>query len=328
MYTYLNQKYGLKNIIIEWAAAIINSIKTYLKDDHDVTLFGKILKNECDEEFRFIQAHVKDTLSSLLKVMIKEKYPMKSEVDMSKMHEQILNGQVDEWMWRKIIEKMYDPRDYEILETKFNQMLEDKRQARGLLPRGNANDMSRMSALGNSYANAAASGPMLNTAQKKLSREELMTRVAMNANLLHEKLSYAEFQKSILDFQLSEHEKFLYDFTQLFKQVDTDRNGIINEDEFRDLIVQMRVLHKDEDLIVLLQIVDPYNNQKMTYSEIVHLLSSHMISAYDDEQDTLSQMVSSNNLFGEISVLEKFVNIRTGGLFFDQKSPQGVGGGN
>jgi Ca2+-binding EF-hand superfamily protein len=124
---------------------------------------------------------------------------------------------------------------------------------------------------------------MMNTAQKKLSREELMTRVAMNANLIHEKLTYAEFQKTILDFQLSEHEKFLYDFTQLFKQVDTDRNGIINEDEFRDLLSQMRVLHKDEDLIVLLQIVDPYNNQKMTYSEIVHLLSSHMISAYDDE---------------------------------------------
>jgi hypothetical protein len=65
--------------------------------------------------------------------------------------------------------------------------------------------------------------------------------------------------------------------------VDTDRNGIINEDEFRDLLSQMKVLHKDEELIVLLQIVDPYNNQKMTYSEIVHLLSSHMISAYNDE---------------------------------------------
>ena len=54
MYTYLNQKYGLKNLIIEWAASIINGIKTYLKDDHDVALFGKILKNECDEEFRYI----------------------------------------------------------------------------------------------------------------------------------------------------------------------------------------------------------------------------------------------------------------------------------
>jgi len=41
-------------LIIEWAAAIINGIKTYQKDDHDIALFGKILRNECDEEFRFI----------------------------------------------------------------------------------------------------------------------------------------------------------------------------------------------------------------------------------------------------------------------------------
>ena len=73
MYTYLNQKYGLKNLIIEWAAAIINGIKSYLKEDHDIALFGKILKNECDEEFRFIQMHVKDTLMSLLRVLLKDK---------------------------------------------------------------------------------------------------------------------------------------------------------------------------------------------------------------------------------------------------------------
>jgi hypothetical protein len=51
--------------------------------------------------------------------MIKEKYPMKSEIDVTKMHEHIMTGHVEEWMWRKIIEKMYDPRDFEILETKF-----------------------------------------------------------------------------------------------------------------------------------------------------------------------------------------------------------------
>ncbi len=89
MYTYLNQRYGLKNLIIEWAAAIINGIKTYLKEDHDIALFGKILKNECDEEFRFIQMHVKDTLLSLLKVLLKDKNPFKSESEISKMLEQI-----------------------------------------------------------------------------------------------------------------------------------------------------------------------------------------------------------------------------------------------
>lgn len=54
MYTYLNQKYGLKSLIVDWASTIIQGVKTYIKEDHEVTLFGKVLKNECDEEFRFI----------------------------------------------------------------------------------------------------------------------------------------------------------------------------------------------------------------------------------------------------------------------------------
>jgi hypothetical protein len=54
MYTFLVQKYGLKSLIVEWATAIINSIKFYLETnlgedlqicDPEVTLFAKILKN-------------------------------------------------------------------------------------------------------------------------------------------------------------------------------------------------------------------------------------------------------------------------------------------
>lgn len=55
MYTYFNQKYGLKTLIIEWSVAIINGISLYKDDDHEVLLFGKILKNDCDEPFRLIQ---------------------------------------------------------------------------------------------------------------------------------------------------------------------------------------------------------------------------------------------------------------------------------
>lgn len=52
-------------------------------------MFGKILKNECDEEFRFIQMHVKDTLISLLKVLLKDKNPFKSESEIIKMVDSI-----------------------------------------------------------------------------------------------------------------------------------------------------------------------------------------------------------------------------------------------
>ena len=128
MYTYLNQKYGLKTLIVEWALAIVNGVKKYCSEDHDVALFGKILKNECDEEFRFIQMHVKDTLINLLKVLIKDKHPFKVEVEVNKMLDQIQSTCIEEWMWRKIIEKMYDPQDSQILENRFISQIEKRDQ--------------------------------------------------------------------------------------------------------------------------------------------------------------------------------------------------------
>ncbi len=89
MYTYLNQKYGLKTLIIEWASAIIQGVKTYLLDDHQVTLFAKILKNECDEEFRYVQMHVKDSLGQMLKQVLREKYQTKSEKEIAQDQETI-----------------------------------------------------------------------------------------------------------------------------------------------------------------------------------------------------------------------------------------------
>jgi DNA-binding protein YbaB len=35
---------------------------------------------------------------------------------------------MDEWMWRKIIEKMYDPKDFEVLESRFFQVIDEKKQ--------------------------------------------------------------------------------------------------------------------------------------------------------------------------------------------------------
>ena len=50
----------------------------------------------------------------------------------------------------------------------------------------------------------------------------------------------------ILDFQLQEHEKFLKNFTSLFKQIDMDRVGFLNEQQFRMLIAGMG-LHLEEE---------------------------------------------------------------------------------
>lgn len=266
MYTYLNQRYGLKSLIIEWAAAIINGIKTFLKEDHDVALFGKILKNECDEEFRYIQMHVKDTLVGLLKTLLKERFPMKSETEVQRMMTEIQEGSLDEWQWRSIIEKMYDPNDFEVLEQKFVNVIQERRAK--------------------SYYSTFYDS-------KKMTREEQLIRKQERD---YERLPFDDFQKIILDFQLKEHEKFLEKFIVVFKSIDGDNNGVINEEEFRDLISSMEVIQNEEEVNYLLQVIDPYNNQQMTFSELVHLFSSHMVPADDSAPDQ------------SIPLLEKFVS--------------------
>jgi len=119
MYTYLNQRYGLKNLIIEWAAAIIAGIKKFSKEDHDVALFGKILRNECDEEFRFIQQTVKETVYALLKAVLKDRYPGKTEDQLIKMQEAVMAESIEKWQWKSIIEKMYDEEDQIQLESQI-----------------------------------------------------------------------------------------------------------------------------------------------------------------------------------------------------------------
>lgn len=66
MYTFLNQKFGLKNLIVEWATSIINGIKMYANEDSDICLFGKILRNEIEEDFRTIFKKLKSSIFDLL----------------------------------------------------------------------------------------------------------------------------------------------------------------------------------------------------------------------------------------------------------------------
>lgn len=48
MYTYLNQKYGLKPLAIEWVMSIVNGIKKYGPEDPEIATFGKILRNQVE----------------------------------------------------------------------------------------------------------------------------------------------------------------------------------------------------------------------------------------------------------------------------------------
>ncbi len=119
MFTYLNQKYGLKNLIIEWAAIIINAIRMYSVEDSDVLLFGKILRNEIEEEAISVISRLKQTIGDLLTYLLKSKYPLKSNSDIKDLTISKLNGNLNEEEWKSIIYCVYEKEDAKLLEMKI-----------------------------------------------------------------------------------------------------------------------------------------------------------------------------------------------------------------
>jgi hypothetical protein len=51
--------------------------------------------------------HVKDNLASILRYVVREKNPIKSEKEVAKEIEKIQNTYVEESVWKKILSKIY-----------------------------------------------------------------------------------------------------------------------------------------------------------------------------------------------------------------------------
>lgn len=248
MYTYLNQRYGLKHIILEWATAIIQGIKKFSAEDNDVAVFGKILRNEVDEEFRFVQRQLKETVHELLRVYVKGKKPLKSDEEIHQMVRKKVNGNILEEEWVDIVKYMYNNEDAVTIIMRIRDIL--KHQAQPRRTRRSVVPMTRSQA-------AKEDEPVL--------------------------LSYNEFIRILLDFQLEGHERFLSRFVRVFKQYDTDRNGIVNEQEFRAILRSVDPGKSEEDVSALLDLIDPNNNQLINFSECVTFLSAELVKMMREE---------------------------------------------
>ena len=150
------------------------------------------------------------------------------------------------------------------------------------------NNINLNNSLNNSYLNT------LGNVSNKLSRIEKYNLLYFNEERI---ILYNNFMKIVLDHHIRFRDKQLKNFVELFKSVDTNRDGIINEDEFSELIQKMKIFKEEEIENIIFQYlekIDPFDNQKFTFSECINFFSSEYI-----------QDKNVNGEGKEISVLEK-----------------------
>ncbi len=80
----------------------------------------------------------------------------------------------------------------------------------------------------------------------------------------------------MLDHNIRVRDKYLRNFCYLFRTVDRDNNGIISEEEFVFLLSKMNVFDSkvfNENANRLLNLIDPFNNKQIIFSDCVTLFS-------------------------------------------------------
>lgn len=297
MFTFLNQKYGLKNLVIEWAASIVNGVKWYMKEDSDVSLFAKLLKNEIEEDFRYIQDRIKTTVSKVLRKHLREKHKLKSELEINNIQENLEQGFVSNSTWNYILDYIYEEADKEKILT----MLQEKKKiglnsenlysnrGRNVTPPKYTNAKTNYTASPISYrtkdltpTNKSKPKGRMHLGEDASSnerQEEYLNKVMQEKD--NTKICIQDLIFWICTFQMMQHEKSLYRFVTLFKSVDTDKDGIINEQQFKFLIKQMKIIPAsvnsedalEEEIEKLLMLIDPHKTQQITFSELVTFLT-------------------------------------------------------
>lgn len=208
--------------------------------------------------------HVKQTLQNLLKVTLREKCPMKRNSQISQELFALQNSTIEESLWKRILKKMYEKNDVLLLTERFNLILNNKKLIQNeLLQKQNGSiqfntldnqigyymskkmQMQKYLVQNNKEnckqgANKQVYMPRKVKSRQRMSREQ--EAIAVLRRSKQDLLYQSEFEKQILDFQLQEHERFLKEFNRLFRIVDKNCDGIINENEFKELILSMNVV--------------------------------------------------------------------------------------
>ena len=277
MYTFLNNKYGLKNLTIEWATSIINGIKQYSQTNSEVCLFGKILRNELEEESYQVYLKLKSTIYELLGYYYQTKYPYKSTKEIDRMLKEKQGSYLIEEEWKTLIKYLF-PKDSETVLSKINEYIENSR-----------NERAQTDNKVNTYAYSSGNS-------RKLTREELKSLNRKENDL---KILYSDFNKILLEIQIRLRDKYLSNFVSTFKQIDEDDDGVLNEEQFRDLIIKLELYPLEsvgEEYEKLIDKIDPFNTQVFTFSDCVKLLANEYV---DDGKTKALDKIAMNTVTEE-----------------------------
>jgi Ca2+-binding EF-hand superfamily protein len=147
--------------------------------------------------------------------------------------------------------------------------------------------------------------------KKRVTRE-----VLNNINRLKEEanIPYKDFIQLVCENQIQNRENYLKKFVELFKRFDTDEDGILNEEQFLEMLKTIPFCQNNIEYYVekFLNKIDPFNHRKFIFNDCVNAFSTEIIEDYNMSQSNYSKGYS------EMENLNIGLNIQNETTFLDK----------
>lgn len=248
--SFLMKKYGVKSIVDNYLNQIYISIEKFSTEESEINLFKKILTNKIDENSYETYNELKEICESVLMNYIKEMNPYAPINEIEKKFSEKKRNFISSNEWRHILSIIFS-NDYNVI---FSQIIE-------FINIKNQNDERYIETNSNLYF------------ESRMTREE-----KRNYDFkMDEKIRYDDFIRILLDFQIKLREKYLSKYSNVFNEIDTDGDGVINENEFRSILGRFDIDIKGEDVDKLLDMIDPFEFGDVSFNKSVKAMSELVI---------------------------------------------------
>ena len=267
MYTYFNYKYGLKNMVIEWATNIINGIKNYSEIDSEICLFGKIMRNDLDESCQYIMPKIKKNFKESLVKILKKEFEFKNDDQINEYINNLIKNRISLQNVQLIMNYLYTQEEQKKIIERIKENIDEFKY--NFINNENKNKNNILYDLNDINDNNN------NSRHNKLTRNEINQKMQQKENELNG-INYNELLNIFHEFEVNKREKYLKPFVDIFRSVDEDNDGILNETQFINLVKKMNIFDEnnfDFSLNELLNLIDPYENKKIIFTDCVELFS-------------------------------------------------------
>ena len=245
--SYLQTKYGLKNISQYWEKQIFMGLNYFNDEETEITLFTNIIENKIEESTSDLIIELKKTCDNILLDILKQKNPFKTSKEIDLIFKKKKNSFITHKDWKKILDTLY-PEDNEIL---YNKIIE-------FINKSNLEEQKYIE------FNVEKGYEYLMTREDKRNFLSNVNNSTVKYNII-----YSHFIHLISIIQIELRKEYLGKISDIFIKYDNDSDGLLSENEFCEFMKELGI---SQFINKFLDKIDPYENNCINFSDIINVL--------------------------------------------------------